>query len=370
MRVLLISHTCQSITEGQPKAHALAALGDVTLRVLVPERWKRYGQWRAAQPPEKASFEYTIEKVRLPWLGPAQTYLHSYPGLAEVLREFRPDVIDLWEEPWSRVSVQACRLRNKLAPNAKIVSETEQNIDKQLPWPFEGYRKFTLTNADFVVGRSNEAVEVIRGKGYAGPAQMVPNAVDAELFCPMDRDKCRREAGLSGFVVGYAGRLVEEKGLIDLIAAVRACPAEVNLLAVGDGPLRDKLNGERMRVIANRPLAELPALMNAMDVLVLPSRTTASWKEQFGRVLIEANACGTPVIGSDSGAIPDVVGDGGLVVPEGNPPKLAEAIQMLLSDPARQAALAQAGRKQALEKYTWKRVAEQMRDIYRQVIGA
>jgi glycosyltransferase involved in cell wall biosynthesis len=370
MRVLLISHTCQSITEGQPKAHALAALGDVTLRVLVPDRWKRYGQWRKAQPPENAAFELSIGKVRWPWMGPAQTYLHSYPCLSNVLREFRPDVIDLWEEPWSRVSVQACRLRNKLLPKTMIVSETEQNIDKHLPFPFERYRAFTLANADFVVGRSNEAVEVIRSKGYRGPAQMIPNAVDAKLFHPMDREKCRADAGLSGFVVGYAGRLVEEKGLIDLIESIRLCPPQINLLAVGDGPLRDKFSGERMRVISNRPLAELPALMNAMDVLVLPSRTTASWKEQFGRVLIEANACGTPVIGSDSGAIPDVVGEGGLVVPEGNPAKLAEAIQQLMNDPLRRAQIGEAGRKQALKNYTWKRVAEQMRDIYRQVAGA
>jgi glycosyltransferase involved in cell wall biosynthesis len=367
MRVLLISHTCQSVTEGQPKAHALAALGDVTLRVLVPDRWRRYGQWRTAQPPAAAAFEFQIGKVRLPWLGPAQTYLHTYPCLPQVLKEFRPDVIDLWEEPWSRVSVQTCKLRDRLLPRARIISETEQNIDKKLPFPFERYRAFTLAHADFAVGRSDEAVAVLRGKGYTGPAETIPNAVDAELFRPMDRESCRRHLGLSGFVVGYAGRLVEEKGLADLFEAVDRCPADVNLLIVGDGPMRAKMPA-RAQVLANRPLAELPALMNAMDVLVLPSRTTSSWKEQFGRVLIEANACGTAVIGSDSGAIPDVVGVGGLVVPEQNPAELASAIRILRDEPARRQLLGEAGRRQALEKYTWQRVAERMRDIYRRVM--
>jgi glycosyltransferase involved in cell wall biosynthesis len=370
MRVLLISHTCQSITEGQPKAHALQALGDVTLRVLVPDRWKRYGQWRQAERPAEAAFEFTIGRVRFPWLGPAQTYMHYYPDLAGILREFRPDVIDLWEEPWSRVSVQACKLRNELLPDTKIVSETEQNIYKELPFPFEGFRNFTLSQADFVVGRSNEALQVIRRKGYEGPMQMVPNAFDSQLFRPMNRSECRKQAGVIGFVVGYVGRLVEEKGLMDLAEAVAKCPPQVNLLCVGDGPLRDQLLNHpcgRIHVLRGRALQEIPALMNAMDVLVLPSRTTASWKEQFGRVLIEANACGTPVIGSASGAIPDVVGDGGLVAPEADPGKLAKAIVRLMNDPDGRTAFGEAGRRQALEKYTWKRVAEQMREIYRKI---
>src|ERR1700722_14746258 len=187
MRVLLISHTCQSITEGQPKAHALAALGDVNLRVLVPDRWRRYGQWRMAQPPGNAAFEFQMGRVRFPWVGPAQFYLHYYPELAKTLLEFKPDVIDLWEEPWGLVSVHACRLRRRLLPSAKIVSETEQNIDKRLPFPFERFRAYTLEQADYAVGRSHEAVEVLRKKGYTGRAEVVPNAVDAEMFQPLDR---------------------------------------------------------------------------------------------------------------------------------------------------------------------------------------
>jgi len=372
MRVLLISHTCQSISEGQPKAHALAAFDDVTLRVLVPDRWRRYGQWRKAEPPARAAFQYQVAKVSFPWLRFAQTYLHAYPCLQGVLREFQPDVIDIWEEPWSRVSYQAVTLRNRVLPRAKIVSETEQNIDRHLPYPFEGYRKFVLANADFAVGRSAEAVQVLRNKGYTGPAQAVPNAVDAVLFRPMDREECRLNLALSGFVVGYVGRLVEEKGLFDLVEAVRLCPPQVNLVMVGDGPIREELfrrSGDRIRILPNRPPAELPQLMNAMDVLVLASRTTASWKEQFGRVLIEAGACATPVIGSDSGAIPDVVAGGGLVVPQANPAALAGAIKQLSSDASLRKSLGETGRKQVLEHYTWRRVAERMRDIYRLVLA-
>ena len=125
LRVLLISHTCQSRTEGHPRAERLARLPGVDLRVLVPDRWHHYGRWRQPDAPAEGAFTLEAGRVAWPWAGPAQSYLHWYPGLAGTLRRFRPDVIDLWEEPWGLVSAQACWLRGRLLPQAKIVSETE-----------------------------------------------------------------------------------------------------------------------------------------------------------------------------------------------------------------------------------------------------
>ena len=294
-----------------------------------------------------------------------------------MLREFRPDIIDLWEEPWGLVSAQACRLRNRLLPQAKIISETEQNIAKTLPPPFEGFRAYTLRNADFVVGRNQEAVAILRAKGYHGPACVVPNAVDAGLFRPMDKQACRQSLGLSGFVVGYVGRLVEEKGLADAVDALHRCPPSVRLTLVGSGPYQAELEqriahlelSDRVHFLPARPLEQLPPLMNALDALLLPSRTTASWKEQFGRVIIEAHACGTPVIGSNSGAIPEVIGGGGLVVPERNPTALADGIIALQADPQQAREMGRAGRRQVEAQYTWEQVASQMRGIYCQTMG-
>ncbi len=377
MRILLISHTCQSATEGQPKAECLARVPGVDLCVLTPDRWKHYGHWRSAENPIAPGYRFEVGKISLPWVGPAQCYLHYYPKLRELLESFRPQIIDLWEEPWGLVSAQACRLRNRILPNAKVISETEQNIHKRLPFPFERFRRYTLRHADFAVARSDGALAVLRETGYQGPAGVVSNGVDAELFKPLDRKRCRRELDVSGFVVGYVGRLVEEKGLADLVEAVARCPVSANVLLVGDGPMAGRLLhqakalglAERIRILPARPLQELPAVMNAMDVLVLPSRTTARWKEQFGRVLIEANACETPVIGSDSGAIADVVGEGGLIFRERDAASLAATIRRLLDDPALARTLGMQGRRQVLAKYTWQRVAEQMHAIYQTVIG-
>jgi glycosyltransferase involved in cell wall biosynthesis len=379
LRVLLISHTCQSRTEGQPKAHYLGATPDIELCVLVPDRWKRYGAWRAAQPPESPNFDFRIGRIACPWSGPGQTYLHHYPALPKLLREFKPDVIDLWEEPWSLVSAHTCYWRDRICPGAKIISETEQNIDKKLPFPFEPFRAHVLKKADFVVGRNTEAIEIVRRKGYTGRHQVVPNAVDTTLFGPQDRKACRLKMGVEGFVVGYVGRLVEQKGTGDLVAALLHCPQEVSLIFVGAGPFESELKARvaavgldsRVKFLGARPLEELPTLFGAFDTMVLPSRTTATWKEQFGRVLIEAGACEIPVIGSDSGAIPEVIGLGeeamGLVFPEGNASALADAILAIKKDTLLAKKFGSNGARRAREEFSWSQVAARMADIYREV---
>jgi glycosyltransferase involved in cell wall biosynthesis len=369
----MIAQQMQVRNEGQPKAGALSTFPDIDLKVLVPDRYYVEGKkLRRPDPPERPGYSYHVEKVRWPWTGPGQWYLHWYPRLAGILRSFRPDVIDLWEEPWGLVSAHTCMLRNQLLPGTRIVSETEQNIDKALPFPFEQFRRFTLRNADFVIGRNAEAVEITRRKGYRGPAAVVPNGVDTDLFKPSEREAARTALGLSGFVCGYAGRLVEQKGLAEIVHALKECPPDVNVLFVGSGPYQEELEkliaglnlGNRVRFLADRGREELPQIMTALDVLLLPSRTTPRWKEQFGRVIIEAHACRTPVIGSDSGAIPGVVGDGGLIVPEQNIAALAEAIRSLRADPALRERMSAAGRVQVERHYSWERVAAFMRGIY------
>jgi glycosyltransferase involved in cell wall biosynthesis len=165
--------------------------------------------------------------------------------------------------------------------------------------------------------------------------------------------------------------------LSDLLEAIALCPPKVNLLIVGSGPYEPEIHrligvlnlGSRVRMISAVPLEQLPPIFNAMDVLAVPSRTTATWKEQFGRVIIEAHACGLPVVGSDSGAIPQVIGQGGLVVPEQNPRALADALQCLHHDESLRLEMGQAGLSTTTRQYTWLAVARQMRDIYARVMA-
>lgn len=188
----------------------------------------------------------------------------------------------------------------------------------------------------------------------------MPNCVDAELFRPLNREKCRAELGLNGFVAGYVGRMIEDKGVMDLIEALPHCADAVQVLAAGSGEAQAKFEARakelkvenRVRFLGAQPLESLPVIMNAIDVLALPWRTTPSWKEQFGRVIIEAHACATPVVGSDSGAIPNVIGEAGIVVPERNPQALATALQSLADDPAKARQMGEIGRRVVEERYT------------------
>ena len=119
----------------------------------------------------------------------------------------------------------------------------------------------------------------------------------------------------------------------------------------------------------------MPHYINLMHTLVLPSETTDSfktltakgWKEQFGHVLIEAMACAVPVIGSDSGEIPNVIDQAGLVFPEGNASALADNLRLLMENPTRRQELAEAGYHRAINRYTNRALAKQLLSFYQEI---
>jgi glycosyltransferase involved in cell wall biosynthesis len=111
----------------------------------------------------------------------------------------------------------------------------------------------------------------------------------------------------------------------------------------------------------------MPARLQNLDVVVLPSLSQPNWIEQFGRILVEAMACEVPVIGSTCGEIPQVVGDAGIIVPEGDATALAGAIDRMASDPDLRAELGRRGRERILRDFTHARVAERTMAIYREI---
>lgn len=369
----MISHTAMSPDAGQPKLHHIAADNTIELTALVPDRMNFYGTWERAVPPEEARFRFVAGRARWQHMA-GQWYLQHYPeALGALLRQIHPDIVDIWQEPWSLVCAQAVWLTRRLCPNARIIVETEQNLYKRLPPPFQQFQSYVLRRTHFLIGRSSEAIQVARRKGYAGPAAVVPNGVDCELFHPMLEAK--HDAPEGRFVVGFVGRLVTEKGVHDLLQALTHLPERAHLLCIGDGPERPALEAEvrrlrlesRVLFTGSRPYRQLPEWIHRMDVLALPSHTTPRWKEQFGRVLIEAGACGKPVIGSSSGAIPEVVADAGLIFPERDVPALAAAVRRLMNDPMLCRTLGQRGRERAVHCFSWQAIAAQMRVIYRRL---
>ena len=160
------------------------------------------------------------------------------------------------------------------------------------------------------------------------------------MFRPLDQARCRRALRLpgNGRLVGFVGRFLPEKGIEDLLRAASRLGPSVRVLLVGSGPDLPRLIaragtlglGDRLIVRGAMARHRMPVVMGALDALVLPSRTWPEWKEQFGRVLVEAQACGRWALGSSSGEIPAIVAGRQLVFPEGESARLARCLRTVL----------------------------------------
>lgn len=332
----------------------------------MPEVWKEFGRTITA-PQLDEGFPVHRLPIRLPEAGPMKWYLHFYPALRRLLRELDPDVIHLWEEPWSIVALQAQLLRGRAA----LVLEVDQNILKRLPPPFEAIRKYVLGRTDHILSRSPDATDVVRASGYTGPVTPIGYGVDLATFRPADAPSLQRaDVPLR---LGYVGRLVVEKGLDDALEALARSHSAATLSIMGEGPheahLRQRVDdlGLRGRVEFQgwAAPAAVASFLRGLDALLLLTRTTGAVREQFGRVIIEAQACGIPVIGSTCGAIPSVIGDGGWVVPEQDPGRLCRIIDELAADRAQLAARSQAARTNVIERFTYDAVAIAIEDACR-----
>ena len=364
MKVWVVSHAYVTAVN-HDKLRALAALGDVDLTLLVPDRW-----WTATGVLRLPAMTtpYPVVVSRISRSGRIGAY--RYRDLAP-LRRARPDIVHAEVEPWSLAALQLVRA----AAGAPVVLFTWENL--------EGPRRLASRIVERVVLR--RLAHVIAGN-HAARARMlrrgVPPArvsvlpqfgVDPARYASGDVT-CARAAGAPAAagppVVGFVGRVVPEKGVDVLVDA--AAPLDARLLVVGDGSERGGLQartagwsvGKASFVGAVTDTA-VPDFIACMDVLVLPSRTTPSWAEQFGHVLIEAMAAGVPVIGSSSGAIPEVIGEAGLVFAEDDVRALRGQLTAVLEDAALRKRLVERGRVRVERLYTNARVARAQGDLYR-----
>ncbi|NPA91864.1 MAG: glycosyltransferase family 4 protein [Chloroflexi bacterium] len=363
MRVVILSKAC-IVGTYQKKLEEIARYEDIDLTVLVPPYWR---DKRGFQPLERAhveGYELRVLPIRLA----GSYHLHFYPTLRRHLTELQPDVFHVDEEPYNVATWLAFRYGVEL--NIPTLFFTWQNIYRKYPFPFSMFERFVYEHARFAIAGNEDALRVLRRKGYKGPIRVLPQfGVDPEVFAPHPewRDPERP------FTIGYAGGLIHEKGVDILLRAAAQLSGDWRVHIVGSGKagkglrrLARKLGiDHRVRWQERVPSTEMPRVYHAFDVLVLPSRTRPSWKEQFGRVLIEAMACEIPVVGSTCGEIPRVIGDAGLIFPEEDVDALAEHLRHLQEDPALRRELARKGRERVLAHFTHARIAEESVAIYR-----
>jgi glycosyltransferase involved in cell wall biosynthesis len=256
------------------------------------------------------------------------------------------------------------------------VGYTWQNLMKRYPPPFQALERWVHRRTRLIIAGNVEAEDILRRRGYQGLIRVIPQfGVDPQSFHP--GPSTRADLGLppDGVVVGFVGRLVREKGLATVIEAVARVNG-IRFAMAGKGPdeaalraqARDLGIADRIHFLGGFPSDRVPAVMRGMDALILPSLTTSKWKEQFGRVLIEAMATGIPVIGSSSAEIPNVIGDAGLVFREGDVEDCARALRVLL-DPQARNDLAARGAARVAEHFTSERIADRYWEAFQDAMA-
>jgi len=372
MRVVVLSHT-YVVATNHGKLEALARMPGVDLAVVCPRKIRRefgvYPVERTGHP------DYSI--FPLPALYHSHTYRFVYLGLGRLLARLAPDVLHVEEEPWSLAAWQALRFRRKRR-NTRLVFFTWENRFRRWGFPHGGVERRVLREADAAVAGNTEAADVLRRKGFEGAIEVIPQlGVNETHFARRDEAALRRELGLGETVVGFAGRLVPEKGILLLLEALAGIEAGWSLLVVGGGPLLGELRARlekppfagRAAIVPTVPHDQVPRYLNCMDILVLPSVAARHWKEQFGHVLVEAMACEVPVVGSTCGAIPEVVGEAGVVFPEGDVGALRSALERLLASPEERERLGRLGRQRVLERFTNRTIAARTHALWQRVLG-
>jgi glycosyltransferase involved in cell wall biosynthesis len=369
VKVLIVSKILV-VAAYRRKLDAIAAQPEVTqLVAMTGPEWQEPGGRRVRFEPSNERFNYDLRVEPIWFNGSYHVFL--WPTLARVLRQVRPDIVHIDEEPYNLATMLATRQARRVG--ARSLFFTWQNLLRRYPPPFSWFERNVYTHSAFGIAGSQEAMQVLRSKGYCGPGAVIPQfGVDPELFAPGPPERSGPP------VIGFIARLVEEKGALVLLEALSTLTGDWRLHVIGSGPLEHELHkraarlrlGDRITWERAVPSTEVPQRLRTFTLLVQPSLTRSHWKEQFGRAVMEAMACGVPVVGSTSAEIPNVVGNAGLVVPEGDPSALRAAIERLLGDSALRADLARRGRARVLDCYTHGRIAEQTVAAYRSALGA
>lgn len=365
-RLLAVDLNASRLPQREP--YRLLAAKGMQVLLIAPQSWREsFGT--AEFEPELDRARYQARSLKVWASGKYHRVL--FRGLESAIAGFKPDRIWAHAEPENLLAWQVLRARDRVAPRARVSLVSWRNIDYPrggLPYRLAGLHQ-RIEDASRAAGAevlcyNRDAERIMSARGFSTrPTRM---GVNQGYFKPQPRASARRALGLpaKARLYGFAGRFIASKGVADLIDAAARVPG-AQLLLLGDGPARGAWQvraQERGVTLHLRSLGheQMAQGLAAMDALVLPSRSTSDWIEQFGRILIEAMACGIPVLGSDSGAIPEVIGKAGLTYNEGDVAGLARLLKQL---PSKSKALSRAGLRRAKD-YEWRAIAPQLaRDL-------
>ena len=374
MKILAVSHSAV-VASYRRRWQRLAAMPGVRLALLTPRWWHEANRRVEAVPEASDNFEL-IRRQPITWGFRNRLFrnvCHVYPGVAKLLRGFRPDVLEIWEEPFSAAAAHLVATARDVCPAAKIVFFSAQNVLRRLPPPFCWFESLCFRNADGAFPVTRAVADVLYRKGFRKPQFVLPLGVDAQQFAPSEA----RRADGDSLVFGYIGKLNEQKGVADLLDAFACVEGRHRLRIIGTGgteaTLRRRISQLPVRGrIELRPAVSherVAAEMAEIDVFCLPSLARGYAPEQFGRAVVEAMSCGLPTIVSNAGQLPDTVGRAGLVFTAGDVPHLVRQMRRLIRSRRLREVLSTAARGRVLEQFTWDSIARRQIEAYRHLCG-
>lgn len=383
LSVLVIDKTAvlESVRERWDR---LGRVPGIKLGLLVPERWvENYTPMRFTDEGDHA-WDAVVGKVLFAGKEASGMYL---TGLRRAFRKFRPDIVMMMEESFSMFALQTLITARIHAPRARLIfySNNVTSYDRftyRLGPLYKLIGRWVTPGFDAGLCVNDLAVRVLETTGYDVLVRKLFYGINERLFYPRPREEARAGLGLpvNETIFLYAGRFLELKGIQDLIPAFeRVCARHpdknARLLLVGDGDYADALQAlagtnrfsERIEFRRTVPLEQMPSLMSAADAFILPSRKEIN--EQFGRVNIEAMLCGTTIIGSTSGGIPEAIGDGGFLFEAGDVGQLTDLLESVLVGSDEVERRKELGREQALAGYSTGAFIEGLVKLFEELSG-
>ncbi|MFQ5675509.1 MAG: glycosyltransferase [bacterium] len=374
IKVLVIDQMGVLLPE-RTKYEELAKHKNLSITALVPQKWRFNFRLFEFEPGRGNHYDIIALPVSSPGYGHRSFFLDS---LRQILTNLKPDIIHIFQEPYSFFAAQVVGARKLYCPDARIIFITWQNLYfGNYPFVFSKLysfiEKYTYKNSVCATPITQSANEILTQKGYGKKSLVINWGIDLKRFTKKNPAGLRQELGIENrFVVGYAGRFVGEKGILDLVKAVSGIEDDVAILLVGDGPLKSQIESiahalnlrDRLIIVSAVSNSEIARYLNCMDVLVLPSKDSGHWKEQLGKVLIEAMACEVPVIGSDSGEIPNVIDNQEMIFSAGDHHQLKEKIKLMKSTYKSAQRSARKAKERVHRIYSWQSIAKNLHNLY------
>jgi glycosyltransferase involved in cell wall biosynthesis len=399
INLVIISHA-YVYTPYREKIEALTKYQDLNITLITPEfGLEGGGQKVYTNPYQGKNYKHII----LPGYFTGKLNFFIFKNLNKTLSEINPDIIMLEEEYWTQIAAQVTYVTKKFLPTTKLILLSQENIchiwENEAKSIYQKFRyssfhlieKFIIPKLDGLVFQFPEVWKdfeqrmlSLKFKGMKGTFPQL--GVDYDRFAkPVSVKKLtsiREKLNLKQdtFVYGYVGRITQEKGIEDMIYALAGWnKPNTKVLIIGNGDteyleqlnqLIDKLNLNYIISIHQAiDFDDIPVYFQLLDISILLSHTTPIWKEQFGRVLVESMAAGTPVIGSDSGAIPLVIDKTGYIVLEKDILSIRETLLESYSNKAKYSKLSKLAQRRSAEKFSYTAIAEQTYNFIKKVLG-